>query len=119
MLTSKSVKTTNLNDSPAEYDRYVYATSWAGSKCVFNNCTHFGKKDVFNIHGLWPGTSKNPPFFCKEMYFEESNYDEYVKKNIYLYWNSMYNPNWGFIHHELSKHGTCWRPDYGDSSMSR
>lgn len=83
------------------YDSYMFATSWAGSKCKFHRCSHYGLENVFNVHGLWPGSGSKSPFNCQEMIFGETNYDDYVRENIYKYWNSLYNNNWGFINHEL------------------
>lgn len=68
---------------------------------------------IFNLHGLWPDRQKDYPQNCKEIQFQEYNYNSFVKENIDHLWNSYYNPNWGFIQHELEKHGSCWNMDYG------
>ncbi len=96
----------------------MFATGWSGSICKFHHCTHYGIDNIWNLHGLWPSDgNKMAPQNCVQSYFGESDYDQYVKENIYKFWNSYYNPNWGFIHHEIQKHGTCWNPESGDKSV--
>lgn len=51
------------------------------------------------------------------MFFQEYNYNEFVKSHVYDLWNSYYNPNFTFISHELEKHGTCWKVDKGDKNL--
>ena len=117
---AKHTKTTNkihLDGSGDDYDRYLLATSWQGTTCIFHHCTHFGSSSVFNLHGLWPSTAGNSPQECKEIQFTEENLDDYLKRNLYNYWNSGYHGNWEFINHEITKHGSCWDPSLGDQSQ--
>ena len=96
----------------------MFSTSWGGSICIFHKCSHYGKNGIYNLHGLWPNASNgHHPFNCYQTYFRESDYNSYIKKNIYNYWNSFYNPNWGFIKHEITKHGTCWDSESGDKTV--
>jgi ribonuclease I len=118
--TSKTVKTTNSEGKVSDlipYSSYMYSLSWAGSLCAFHKCSHYGIDGIYNLHGLWPDASSGPnPFECYQTYFRESDYDAELRSEIYDYWNSFYNPNWGFIKHEIEKHGTCWDPAAGDKS---
>lgn len=114
---NKKVKTTN-RATEVDYSNYMFSLSWAGSICVFHKCSHYGIDGVFNLHGLWPGASNgSSPFNCYQTYFRESDYDSEIKEMIYKYWNSFYNPNWGFINHEIQKHATCWNPELGEKSL--
>lgn len=45
-------------DNSKDYESYVMALTWGGTICKFNQCLHYGRDDVFNIHGLWPNHSK-------------------------------------------------------------
>lgn len=111
----KSVK--NTRESEVDYDRYLLATSWAGATCKFHSCKHYGSDEVFNLHGLWPSTAGKSPQNCSTVNFQEENLSPNLKKTIYLYWNSFYHDNWEFLNHEITKHGSCWRPDYGDMKV--
>ena len=75
---AKILKHTNVHDE-VDYEFYVFATAWAGSTCVFHKCSHFGKNNVFNIHGLWPSSKNSWPHECKEIQFTENNFDPFVK----------------------------------------
>lgn len=33
------------------------------------------------------------------------------QRDVPVYWSSMYNSEMDFINHELSKHGSCWKPE--------
>ena len=96
------------------YDRYLLATSWAGSTCKFHDCTHYGSDEIFNLHGLWPSTANRSPQNCMTVHFKEENLTPYLKQNLFTYWNSFYHENWEFLDHEIVKHGSCWRPDLGN-----
>lgn len=112
ILAPKEVKTTKL--SRGTYDRYLLATSWAGTTCIFNNCTHGGKDKIFNLHGLWPSTAGQSPEDCSKVNFKEQNLSPYLQQNLFDYWNSYYHDNWEFLDHEITKHGSCWNPAAGD-----
>lgn len=113
ILSPKMVKHVQGRD---DYDRYLLATSWAGTTCQFHDCTHYGADEIFNLHGLWPSTSGDSPQDCSDVNFNEQNLSPYLKQNLYTYWNSFYHDNWEFLDHEITKHGSCWRPDYGNLS---
>lgn len=115
LLSSKTVKT--VRDGEVVYDRYLLATSWAGSTCRFHDCSHYGSDEVFNLHGLWPTTAGQSPQDCSPVNFKEQNLSPYLKQNLFLYWNSFYHDNWEFMDHEITKHGSCWRPEYGNSQV--
>lgn len=112
LLSPKTVKT--VRDNQVDYDRYLLATSWAGSTCKFHDCTHYGSDEIFNLHGLWPSTAGQSPQDCNTVNFKEQNLSPYLKQHLFSYWNSFYHDNWEFMDHEITKHGSCWRPDYGD-----
>lgn len=112
LRSSKIVK--SVRDHEVNYDRYLLATSWAGTTCKFHDCTHYGSDEMFNLHGLWPSTAGQSPGDCGTINFKEQNLSPYLKKNLYTFWNSFYHDNWEFLDHEIVKHGSCWRPDYGD-----
>ena len=103
-----------VRERGTEYDRYLLATSWAGSTCKFHHCTHYGSDEIFNLHGLWPSTARASPFDCVKTNFKEQNLSPYLKQNLFIYWNSFYHDNWEFLDHEITKHGSCWRPEYGN-----
>lgn len=117
LLILETHQTPNKTQTPLKtesYTNYMFSTSWGGSICIFHNCSHYGQDKLFNLHGLWPGSSSTSPFNCYQTHFRESDFNTYIKQNIYKYWNSFYNPNWGFINHEITKHGTCWDAELGD-----
>lgn len=115
LLTHKRVKSTAGGSNI--YDRYMLATSWAGTTCKFNNCTHYGRDNWFNLHGLWPSTANDSPQNCRTINFQQNNLSPALAKNLYTYWNSFYHDNWDFINHEITKHGSCWNPAYGNQSI--
>ena len=97
------------------YDIYVLELTWGGSICQLNDCKHTGLADVFNIHGLWPSNESVPPENCYHLNFKQDDMLPDLRRIIFDYWNSFYQNNWKFIHHELEKHGTCWDPIAGDT----
>jgi len=115
LLKLKAVKRTAGGSD--DYDRYMLATSWAGTTCKFNDCTHYGEDNWFNSHGLWPSTANNSPQDCKTINFQEQNLSPYLKQSLYTYWNSFYHDNWEFLDHEITKHGSCWNPKFGDQRI--
>lgn len=115
LLSLKTVK--RVNSQGQDYDRYLLATSWGGSTCIFHQCTHYGSSEVFNLHGLWPSTAGNSPQDCSTVNFKQQNLNTYLQENLFTYWNSYYHENWEFLDHEIIKHGSCWRPDYGDFNI--
>ena len=115
LLSKKTVKT--LREREVKYDRYLLATSWAGTTCKFHQCSHYGADEIFNLHGLWPSTAGQSPQNCSTVNFKEQNLSPYLKQNLFLYWNSFYHENWEFLDHEITKHGSCWNPEYGDQQV--
>lgn len=112
----KKTKSTNkiTVQQDNSYDRFLFATSWGGSTCVFHRCSHYGSPTVFNIHGLWPSTAKQSPQSCTETDFSEQNLSPHLQKVLFRFWNSYYHDNWEFLDHEITKHGTCWDPKLGN-----
>lgn len=115
LINPKVVKSVRYDE--VDYDRYLLATSWAGTTCKFHDCSHYGSDEVFNLHGLWPSTAGQSPQDCGTINFKEQNLSPYLKHNLYIFWNSFYHDNWEFLDHEITKHGSCWRPDYGDFNV--
>ena len=101
----------------SQYDRYLFATEWAGTACKFNKCNQKIADGHFNVHGLWPSTNGDSPQECDTLYFDESNLSPYLKQNLYNYWNGCYKDSWDFIKYELKKHGTCWNLDFGNPAQ--
>lgn len=115
LLSLKRVKSVAGNNDG--YDRYLLATNWAGTMCKFNKCTHYALDEWFNIHGLWPTTSGQSPQNCAHVNFKQQNLAPSLKQTLFSYWNSYYHDNWEFLDHEITKHGSCWRPDFGDETV--
>ena len=84
----------------------MISLSWPGSTCKLKNCTYMGKTDYFSLHGLWPEYAQD----CGQVHFSEADLSPENQKDVPVYWSSMYNSEMWFINHELSKHGSCWKP---------
>lgn len=93
---------------------YVLSLSWPGSTCQMKNCTYYGRKNYFSIHGLWPEYGMD----CNKIDILKMKISEQNMEDIEQYWSSMYNSETWFINHELSKHGSCWDPTRSDINQT-
>ena len=90
--------------SPAEFDYYVLALSWAPSFCASHPADSspeckVGHHSTFVLHGLWPqAQSGPPPMECAPA--------RPVSKSIVDHMMRFY-PSRGMVQHEWEKHGTC------------
>lgn len=100
------------------YEFYVYATEWAPSACVFENCRFFPKEDIMTIHGLWPSAQADNPFECEPFRYDESNIDPAFKAELYSRWMGLWKSHWDFIRYECRKHGTCWERGLHDPAKT-
>jgi ribonuclease I len=113
---SKHINFFKMSVGGSSYDRYIFATEWPGTVCLFNKCMTKINGSHFNIHGLWPSTAGDSPQNCQALYFDESNLSPYLQSNLYNYWTACFKDNWTFMKHELKTHGTCWDLKSGDTS---
>lgn len=82
-LNIREVNATN-SDDPYNYTFYVFARSWPGSVCLFEECSDkmLGEYDErnFNMHGLWPSGSGDDYCeqigFCAKLKYEEDQLDD-------------------------------------------
>lgn len=100
----------------SDYDYYSMAVEWAGTVCHFKSCSEdHSAPDNWNLHGLWPDKSDgNHPFFCTNTPLQFEQLDSGLRNLLDLYWSGLYSSQQKFIDHEWTKHGTCWRSDYGE-----
>lgn len=89
---------------------YVLSLSWPGTVCSFKHCTALGKKNYFQVHGLWPNNKVD----CRQVPWTQSDLSAKNRADVPLFWNWMYGSEMQFIDHELSKHGSCWDPFAAD-----
>ena len=92
----------------------MLSLSWPGTTCVLKHCTALGRPNYFGLHGLWPEYKMN----CGNVHWSGKDLSDENRRDLPLYWNSMYNSEMGFINHELSKHATCWQPRQADPEAS-
>jgi len=88
--------------------------SWPGTTCIFNRCNSIGKKDYFDLHGLWPDGSNGR----KNLDWTEKDLSPQNQKEVPIYWNWLYSNEMKFINHELGKHGKYWNPNEADLSKA-
>lgn len=114
LLASSCILTASLEASK-DYDYYAFALEWPGSVCQFKNCVEdHSAPGVWNLHGLWPNADNgHHPFFCTKTSLDWLNLSEELRKELGLYWSGLYSSQEQFLDHEWTKHGTCWRTDYG------
>jgi ribonuclease I len=106
--------------TPKSYDYYMFATEWQGTVCMFKDCTEATTSpDVFNLHGLWPNAENGRhPFSCSKTPLNFAGLPSDLQSDLKSYWSGLYSSQEDFLKHEWSKHGTCWRFDYGDLSQA-
>lgn len=98
------------------YDSLLLATEWQGTVCMFKVCNEDTSADgVFNLHGLWPNRNDGKhPFSCSRTKLGLKSLPKDLQTSLKSYWSGLYSSQEGFLNHEWSKHGTCWRSDYGN-----
>jgi len=113
LLTTACVITTA---STQNYDYYAFALEWPSSVCQFKNCMEdHTKEDTWNLHGLWPNSiNGHHTFFCTKSPTDWDQLPSSLVSELDLYWSGLYSSMKKFMDHEWTKHGTCWRTDYGD-----
>lgn len=101
-----------------EYDFYALATEWQGTVCAFKKCNYDqSANDTWNLHGLWPDNDNGKhPFYCTKTNLNFNGLPADLKNLLKLYWSGLYSSQSNFLDHEWTKHGTCWRNDYGNIS---
>ena len=116
-----TIRTEAITDSnhKSYYDTYVLAIQWAKSICSVKRCpynTNNGK--VFNIHGLWPNSSRQRmgPFDCKATRVNWRTVDRKLKSELETHWAGLFGSGKEFNAYEWRKHGTCMDPFHGDIS---
>ena len=99
-----------------DYDYYAFASEWPGGVCKFRDCTEDSTQgDTFNMHGLWPNAdSGRHPFYCSSVPTNFNGLPGDLKSQLLHYWSGLYSSQATFLDHEWTKHGTCWRSDYGE-----
>jgi len=109
----------SASQSTKNYDSYALALEWQGTVCKFKNCGQdYTAAGTWNLHGLWPDADNGQhPFFCTNAPLNWDNLSDDLKKQLSLYWSGLYSSQQQFLDHEWTKHGTCWRTDYGTISM--
>ena len=98
------------------YEIYIFAAEYAGSVCIHMNCSvNFVKKRHFNMHGLWPEFRNGSwPQFCSQTPLDFLTLAPDVRDLLNEYWSGLFNSQQKFLTHEWEKHGTCWKPDFGN-----
>lgn len=99
-----------------EYDNYSLAVEWQGTVCKSKLCSEDSSSSTsWNLHGLWPDKDDgNHPFFCSQVGTQFETLNKELQADLALYWSGLYSSQAKFLDHEWTKHGTCWRPDFGD-----
>jgi ribonuclease T2 len=102
--------------STKDYDYYAFALEWPGSVCQFKNCVEdHSIGGTWNLHGLWPNANNgHHPFFCTKTPTDWDNLPKDLRDTLGQYWSGLYSSQEKFLDHEWTKHGTCWRTDYGN-----
>ena len=102
--------------STKDYDYYAFALEWAGTVCKFKNCVEdHSAAATWNLHGLWPNANNGQhPFMCTNVPTDWDNLPQNLVSTLGLYWSGLYSSQQTFLDHEWTKHGTCWRTDYGN-----
>lgn len=115
LLASSCILSANVEASK-DYDNYAFALEWAGTVCQFKNCVDDRSiAGYWNIHGLWPDANNgHHPFYCTKTGLDWVNLPQSLQTDIPLFWSGLYSSQQQFLDHEWTKHGTCWRPDYGN-----
>lgn len=118
LLITLLLTTTQVMSVMKDYDYLMFATEWQGTVCGFKNCDQDTSVDgVFNLHGLWPNRNDyKHPFSCTRVRFNLNSLPQALQTKLGKYWSGLYSSQQYFLSHEWSKHGTCWRTDYGTPS---
>jgi len=112
-LKEKNLKT------PSDFESYTYSIQWGNTLCIPNKTcrekTKNWKKNIFNIHGLWPNgeNGKQLPDCNTGNHINFEIDDDTLQKNMEIHWPSLTGPNAKFWEHEYNKHGYCYTHKYG------
>jgi ribonuclease I len=99
------------------YDHYVWAVQWARSICDLRYCKYnTNRGQVFNIHGLWPSSSRRRqgPHKCEKGHFSWKTVDSGLHRELETHWSGLFGSRKLFNNHEWEKHGTCLDPFKGN-----
>ena len=109
----------SLAQSTKDYDSYALALEWQGTVCKFKDCQQdYTAAGTWNLHGLWPDADNGKhPFFCTNVPLNWDGLSQDLKTLLSQYWSGLYSSQQQFLDHEWTKHGTCWRTDYGTISQ--